>query len=136
MANGHKTGGRKAGTPNRRTACRGVVEAHAAAAGVTPLQVMLENMTFFSNEAEKRLAELLKSQPDRDTLIASLKTICSLRQSAQDCARDAAPYVHPRLSAIEANVGGEIRPRLISAVPLTEEEWLAKYGNGANAKSS
>ena len=50
----------------------------AAAQGMTPLEVMLSNMQHW-----KELGELDK---------------------AQRCAADAAPYIHPRLSTIDAKV--------------------------------
>jgi len=68
---GHKkTGGRKAGVPNRATAKR---EAEIAKSGLTPLEVMLKIMRNKNKTDEQRL----------------------------DAAKAAAPYVHPKLAAIE-----------------------------------
>lgn len=70
---GERRGGRKAGTANKRT--REIAD-RAAAEGILPLDVMLSNMRrYFTAE---QWAE------------------------AQDCAKDAAPYIHPRLANVEA----------------------------------
>lgn len=114
MAAGRKTGGRQKGTPNKRgaiaTRTREVAE-KAAAEGVTPLDVMLSNMRHFqklAESAEKALAELSAAaiaelQPDDQfkRLMAEVKKTVGLRESAQGCARDAAPYMHSRLASVE-----------------------------------
>ena len=63
---------------------------------VTPLEVMLANMRFAHERAEE-VAKVVAGGPgDPDTF----KELLRLRQMAQDCAKDAAPYMHPRLNAI------------------------------------
>lgn len=75
-----KTGGRKKGTPNKKTAA--LVKA-AGAGGVMPLEYMLNVMR----------------QPIPQTADPVVKaTLHGLRFEA---AKAAAPYVHPRLAAIE-----------------------------------
>src|SRR5262245_40537112 len=102
MANGRKTGGRKAGTPNRVTAER---ERMIAASGLTPLECMLQNMRRFHAEAEAAEQELtpallenLAPQEQFNQMLAAVKKTLNLRQAAQQCAKDAAPYCHPRLN--------------------------------------
>ena len=68
---GRKTGGRSKGTPNRRKAALAAAAA-TVAAGDTPLDVMLRVM----REATEDSVRL-------------------------DAAKAAAPYVHPRLAAVE-----------------------------------
>jgi hypothetical protein len=79
MAKGTKTGGRKKGTKNKATAEREAglaqIAATAKAEGITPLEVMLGAMRH-AWEAE-----------DKD--------------AAARYAKDAAPYMHPRLAAVE-----------------------------------
>jgi hypothetical protein len=79
MAKGTKTGGRRKGAKNKTTLEReaGIAEitAKAAAEGIMPLEVMLGAM--------------------RDAWEASDK------DAAARFAKDAAPYVHPRLAAVE-----------------------------------
>lgn len=88
MARGGKRpgAGRKKNAPNKASALR---EARIAASGVTPLDVMIEDMRFHYDLYQVALA-------DRD--IASAKV--ELKE-ARDAAKDAAPYTHPRLAAIE-----------------------------------
>lgn len=108
--------GRKTGSLTRRT--REVAE-RAIATGRSPLEIMLENMRHFQQvalDAEATLegltAEEFAGQVAHDAtpedqfkfLLATVKKTAGLRQMAQDAARDAAPYVHAKLSSIDANV--------------------------------
>jgi hypothetical protein len=79
---------------------------------VTPLEVMLANMRFAHERAEEVAKVVAGGSADPDTL----KELLRLRQMAQDCAKDAAPYMHPRLNAVatldpdEAIDGGKLTP--------------------------
>jgi hypothetical protein len=79
MARGAKTGGRKKGSKNKATVEReaGIAEitAKAKAEGITPLEVMVGAM----REAWGR----------------------NDKEAAARFAKDAAPYMHPRLAAVE-----------------------------------
>ena len=94
---GEHRGGRKPGTPNKASAAR---EAEVAASGVTPLEVMLANMRFHHRHAEE-LLELLSAAESPEAKIQILGEASRHRQTAQDCARDAAKYVHPKLANIQ-----------------------------------
>lgn len=89
-----KGAGRKAGSATQKT--REIAD-KAAAAGITPLEVMLEAMNAFraSGDLEK----------------------------AASFAKDAAPYIHPKLAAIEhtGKDGGAIETvSRIELAPLTK----------------
>lgn len=71
--------GRKAGGHNRKTMD---LLAKARQFGITPLDVMLGNMVHFHKAGD--------------------------RQAAQKCAAEAAPYLHAKLSSIEAKVDQHI----------------------------
>jgi hypothetical protein len=73
MARGFKTGGRQKGTPNKKTR---ELQERTAAEGITPLEVMLKSMR----------AAWARNTPK------SRMEACAL-------AKDAAPYIHPRLVA-------------------------------------
>lgn len=97
--------GRKPGTANKRT--REIAD-RAAATGMTPLQVMLENMEFAHRKADDILAKIVAGEVDpelevdgRDPRIEALKQLLGFRKMAQDCAQGAAPYMHPRLNPVE-----------------------------------
>jgi hypothetical protein len=94
---GKKTGGRQAGTPNKASAAR---QAEVAASGVTPLEVMLANMRFHHRQAEE-LLELLSAAESPEAKIQILGEASRHRQMAQDCAKDAANYVHPKLASVQ-----------------------------------
>lgn len=44
-----------------------------------------------------------------------------------EAAKAAAPYVHPRLSAVDMTVDGAIGTYDISDAPMTADEWEAAY---------
>lgn len=104
--------GRKAGAVTTRT--REVAD-RAIAEGKTPLEIMLENMLHFQRvavDAEAVLANLTVEEITQQAqsaspedqfkfLLAQVKKTAGFRQLAQDAARDAAPYVHPKLAAVE-----------------------------------
>lgn len=76
--------GRKKGVPNKRTA---ETIAKAESSGITPLEVMLKNMR--------------KRAPRNATEAQKAAHIAFVQQAA----RDAAPYVHARLSAVQVSGG-------------------------------
>jgi hypothetical protein len=90
-APGERRGGRKRGTPNKRTAfARKVADMVAQGDEETPLEFLLAAMRSEDIPLEQRL----------------------------EAAKAAAPYVHPRLSAIEH--GGSL-----GVHQMSHEEWLA-----------
>ena len=124
MARGGKRegAGRPAGAITKRT--REVAE-RALAEGMSPLDVMLDNMRHFQQvalDAEATLDGLTADEfseqvPDDASpeeqfkfLLAQVKKTVVLRQAAQDAARDAAPYIHPKLTAVDmrGKVDGEM----------------------------
>lgn len=75
----------------------------AALKGITPLEVILENMRYYHNLAEEQRLlisgrELIPENKE------SFGTLTSLKNMAQNAAKDASPYIHPRLANVEANV--------------------------------
>jgi hypothetical protein len=100
MARGGKRAGagRKVGPANKRT--REIAE-QAVAEGITPLEVMIQPMR----------AHLAQGQLDKAAAVA----------------KDAAPYMHPRLNAVAHGGGMSITHRPVDAPPKeTREEWLAR----------
>lgn len=93
MAHGgpRKGAGRRPGALTKKT--RAIAE-KAAEEGITPLEVLLGTMRGFWDQAgletdtEKKLAAQL---------------------AASDVAKDAAPYMHPRLAAVEHSGGMTLR---------------------------
>ena len=86
MARGGKRrgSGRKVGTANVKS--RAIAD-RAAAAGLTPLEVMLDNLVFL-----------------RDAAVAGIvidPIILGLRKLAGEEAARAAPYMHPRIQPVE-----------------------------------
>lgn len=111
MARGGKRegAGRKAGALTERT--RATAE-RALAEGLVPLDVMLDNMRHFQQVAldaeaviesmnEEQVAGLGQTHEEQfKALLAKVKQAAGLRVMAHECARDAASYMHPKLSSV------------------------------------
>ncbi len=103
--------GRPVGSANKKTQ---EIVAKALQDGVTPLDVMLGNMRFAWDGCEDLLMRLNEKLQSKDSGAAEtydvFKEFMRMRQMAEECAKDAAPYVHPRLQAVEhsGKDGGDI----------------------------
>jgi hypothetical protein len=97
-----------------------------AGEGATPLEVMMKVMTGFVEAAEAA-----RQSKDPDERKSALK----LMVLAKDAASAAAPYVHPRLAAIDHTTNGkDLAPTsgvLVSPGTLTEEDWEKQNNGGA-----
>jgi hypothetical protein len=120
---GERRGGRKKGSPNKANQAR---QAKIAAEGVTPLDVMIDNMRhshMAAEDAERVLAKATEAEfagdGGFDLLKARVIQAVNLRKTAQEAARDAAPYVHPRLASVEhaGKDGGPIVVELVRFSP-------------------
>lgn len=101
--------GRKVGSLTERTR---LVAERALAEGKAPLEVMLDNMRHFQQVAldaeavieamdESNIAALGQTHEEQfKALLAKVKQAAGLRVMAHECARDAAPFMHARLSTI------------------------------------
>lgn len=110
--------GRKKGALTVRT--RQVAE-QALAEGKTPLEVMLDNMRHFQQAAlsaeaviaglsvEEIVGQTLSPEDQFKKLLADVKKAAGLRQMAHECARDAAAYMHPKLSSV-SHTGDDENP--------------------------
>lgn len=99
--------GRKPGGLNQRTKALRAIADQAIAEGVHPLEVMLDNMRFFFQKADVLQVAILDKVTQKNVLkgeqamelLMEFKKLGEFRMKAQVCAVDAAPFVHPRLSA-------------------------------------
>lgn len=112
--------GRKPGKANQKTrlVSERILEERMAAGKQQPLEVMLANMEFALNEAGQLLEKIVNSPEGAD--IDTFKALMRFRSMAQECAKDAAPYVHPKLASVEHS----------GSVTLTHEEALAQLAAG------
>jgi hypothetical protein len=97
--------GRKEGSATKRT--REIAD-KAAQEGITPLEVMLQAM--------------------REALGPEGKNFVA----AQPFARDAAPFMHPKLASTEMKMDAELTHNTVSADPLSPDEWQQQYGQHPN----
>lgn len=99
MKGGKRAGaGRPKGSQNKATYQRLEVALQALAEGKTPLEVMLEAM---------------RTAYDAGGAIA-----------AMPYAKEAAPYLHPKLSSVEANIDGTLGTYEAQPIPIEERHAL------------
>src|SRR6187549_3095016 len=94
--------GRPVGSKNQRTA---EIARAAAESGITPIEVMLGAM---------------RQLWAQGTLEA--------KREAAEIAKDAAPYIHPRLASIDQTIKEDRPFALIPETCSSAEEWQARYG--------
>lgn len=115
--------GRKTGSLTKRT--RLIAEA-VATQGITPLEVMMNTMMALYKEAENctKHDDHAHEGVDHDIMITESRI--KLLNMAATIARHAAPYVHPRLSAIE-HTGKDGAPLqsgvLVVPGAMSMEDW-------------
>ena len=102
--------GRPPGSTNQRSA---EIARQAAEAGITPIEVMLSAMRELWEEG----------------------TSISKREAAK-IAKDAAPYVHPRLASIDQTVREASRFVIHAPMPCSVEEWEANVRAGRYGPAS
>lgn len=111
MRGGKRPGaGRPKGSENKATRKRREIAEAALEQGITPLEVMLQTMREKWEAGDK--------------------------EGACQVAKDAAPYVHPKLSSVNANVDGTFAYRDIEIPteerhPLAGAAWPATDGDTA-----
>jgi hypothetical protein len=104
--------GRRPGTLSKKTVARQQLASAAVERGITPLDLMLKRMRFHNAVADREVGK--GDRADQGIIGEALR-------AAHEAAKDAAPYVHPRLSAIEhmdAGGGPGVDPigRLLAAI--------------------
>jgi hypothetical protein len=134
--------GRPLGAVTKRT--RAVAD-RAHAEGKAPLEVMLDNMWHFQQvaldaetmieglTADEFIGQITDSTPEEQfkALLAQVKKAAGFRQMAHECARDAAPFMHARLSAVQHS--GQID--LKSARDVSDDELANIASRGSEGAS-
>lgn len=92
--------GRPKGAQSAKT--RQLIE-RCEAGGIMPIDVLLNDMRFFYRLGEDKMTQAKETSPGKEQAKA-FRAACELKGVARDCARDAAPYVHPKLASVEAKV--------------------------------
>lgn len=125
MARGGKRegAGRKAGSRNSRTLAAEALRTKLLEGGASPLEVMIGNMRTAQAKAEKLIRDLdrlsIPASAAAEQLEAAVqlaKETRMLMMAAHECAKDAAPYLHPKLANIEVE----------GSMTLTLEDALAQ----------
>jgi hypothetical protein len=125
--------GRKVGSLSKRT--RDIAE-QAASKGITPLEVMLKTMHDLLEESNKCLGhdhggtDPSNAHHDAELLESRVK----LLNMAATIAKHAAPYIHPRLSAIE-HTGKDGAPLQSGVLVVPSTMSMDEWEQAANAKA-
>ena len=137
MARGGKRAGagRKEGSKTKKT-CE--IAERAKAEGITPLEVMLDNMRFAHEKAGEILAEIIGFKPEEkpdlspEQALETFKELIRFRMIAQDAAKDAAPYIHPRLNAVthKGDPDNPVEVNQSTKITAQEAKALAKALDG------
>jgi len=112
--------GRPKGSLSRRAkSLRKVTDRHIRGKRL-PLDVMIENMIHFQDEArhlQDQMADVLLefnrqfSEEGMKEILTLLSQCGDSRMKAQKCAADSAPFIHPKLSAIAVSASPPNHPR-------------------------
>ena len=102
--------------------------------GVTPLEVMIANMRFAFKEAKLLVDAVVRkvnedsplSEEQKLVMVDDMREMMRWREIAQACARDAGPYIHPRLASVE------VKPESLTD-PVTAIKRIIVDGNGPDA---
>ncbi|VDO06495.1 unnamed protein product [Brugia timori] len=127
MSNSHggkrENSGRKNGSLTRKTR---LIAEKATAEGITPLEVMLRAMREHVAHADELKAQAVDAETalllgDADSAVpAKLHHAARAALSeAAALAKDAAPYIHPKLSQVQSNINGDVTAsvKIISEFP-------------------
>lgn len=108
--------GRKPGSVTQKTRD---IAAAAAADGITPLEVMIRAMRehveladMLRTQAVEAEAAVLTGDADADLPMKLRRAALAAIGDASTVAKDAAPYMHPRLAQVTANVDANVRGQL------------------------
>lgn len=117
--------GRKKGQPNKKNA---ELQAKVASTGLTPLEVMLDNMRASYDQAleceraiNAKAVAGLDADGMFDHIMAEVKRAVSYRQISQECAKDASPYLHPRLTATDMNLRGALTLEMLVGASMKDK---------------
>lgn len=76
---------------------------YALRGGPPPLDVMMGNMWFYHSHSEVFFTRVVEALEDRgatpEQILKAMDKFLFARDKSQECAKDAAPYVHPKLGA-------------------------------------
>jgi hypothetical protein len=129
---GKRTGsGRKPGSANTKT--REIAD-KAIEDGTTPLEVMLRAMRRHVDAADKLGNGKIK------VVDGNVVSQLSLLTEAAKIAKDAAPYIHPRLSAVDhtskgENINGQYGVLVVPAT-MSLDEWTAEAAAVESGRSN
>lgn len=104
---GNPGAGRPAGSKNKRTLAAEAMRERILAEGQSPLEVMIDGMRAALKRGAAIEKELAAFKIDANTDTDRIKALAELQaegrryiMAAHECAKDAAPYLHPKLANV------------------------------------
>ena len=85
-----------------------------ALSGIGPLEVLIQTMRHLWSQAIDKSSGLLI---DIDKAL-----------EASELAKEAAPYMHPKLQAIQAEVDQRLTAQVFQSEPLSDDQWEQQHG--------
>lgn len=92
--------GRPKGMQNKKTT---ELLERVAAEGIMPIDVFLNDMRYFYNLGENKM-RIAEQESDVKKQAKHVRAALELKDIARDCARDAAPYLHPKLASLQGKI--------------------------------
>lgn len=77
--------------------------ARAASEGIMPMDVLLGDMRLYHQIGEQKVAEARLAQTEGEKEKA-MREAAAAKSIARECAESVSPYIHPKLSSMQANV--------------------------------
>jgi len=98
-----------------------LVRKYASDGGLMPLDVMVGNMRFWALQGDnlaQKIEDLIRCGDTEDDSTRNearrlVGQFLAARKNAQECAVDAAPYMHPRYQSVRVESGDEVQPEQI-----------------------
>jgi hypothetical protein len=140
---GNPGAGRPAGSKNKRTLAAEAMRERILEEGKSPLEVMVDGMRTALQRAGKLETDLAKIQVDAGMDADRIKALAELYaesrryiMAAHECAKDAAPYLHPKLAnlTVEGSISHAWEDVLAQLDDNDTEspEWMAQTNSRAN----
>ena len=98
---------------------------------LTPKQVMAANMAFYQAKADQIL-KIIEDSKARGIPISEMgpeiAKVCEYKELANECAAKLAPFIHPKLAAVEVKTE-QTQPYVIRvpAVETSADQWARNF---------
>ena len=119
--------GRPSGAVGKRTKLLRRLDPEVMDLSLTPKEAMAKGMAYFERKAQELLNMVEKARADGIPISETgpeMKLIKEYQEAMIDCAAKLAPYIHPRLAAVEVRTE-QVQPFVVRvpAIDSTSQTW-------------